>query len=451
MIRFVKTLNINIENIVQEYASTLISANTLWVAFSGGADSTVLLHLMAQLTQLQNDKIYNVKALHVNHQLSEHADNWQRHCEAFCASLDITCVSKKVLVENMGKGIESSARERRYQAFAQVMSQGDIILCGHHRDDVAETIIYRLMRGAGLQGLTGIRSKRVFAGGTLLRPLLNFSRQQIIQYAKQHGLNWIEDESNSDQYYDRNFLRHSLFPILSKRWPNFQQRLVTTSAWLLESSILLSEYAQQDLAQCKVKKMTRHELGESLCLNTFSGFSYIRQKHLVRVWCQRLHFSVPDGVVIEQLPTLLLARNASSPVLCWGNVELRRYKKRLFLTRKLPSCDQTSLPIIWDGREPLKLSDGSTLHCSYAGSEAISFTVKYRSGGERCQPQQRTHSQTLKKLLQEYELEPWLRQRVPLIYVEDELVAVGDIFHCKTIDNYTKTTLSFEWHYHFEE
>lgn len=442
-------MNINIENIVQEFSSYLRTSDTFWVAYSGGLDSTVLLYVMSHLAEHSNSTIsaqastIQLKAIHVNHQLSSNADLWQSHCEQFCMSLGVPLIAEKVHIQNTGKGIESAARNERYGVFERYMARSDVIVCGHHQDDVAETMMYRLMRGTGLQGLTGIRKHRELKNGVLVRPLLNFSRDEILSYAREHGLHWIEDESNHDQHYDRNFLRHALFPTLKQRWSNVQDRLATTAAWLAESNELMNEYGQQDLKFCELKKARQ---GESISLEVFTTLSNARQKHIIRYWCYRQNYMTPDAASLDKLSDVTHAREDASPVLVWGQCELRRYKKRLFLVKKLPDAMAVT-PIVWDGVNTLKLEDGSKFSCSYTGEKALNLTIKWREQGERCQPENRRHSQTLKKLLQEYELEPWLRHRVPLIYINDELIAVGDLFICKNAEKYIDNTVGFEWFY----
>jgi len=392
----------------------------LWLGYSGGLDSTVLLHLLAA-------QGLPVCALHVHHGLSPHADHWQAHCAAQADRLGVPFRSLAVVVDSADGGLEQGAREARYRAFREVMAEGDVILLGHHGDDQVETFLLRLLRGAGVPGLASMRESRHLGGGRhLLRPLLRATRSQLESYARQHGLQWIEDESNADTSFDRNFLRRNVTPQLASRWP-VATVVARVAENLQETADLLEALAEEDLQRCDLA-MAR--IGQSIDLDALACLSTARQKNLLRCWVQSRSGRPPESAHLEQLLRQLAAAADARPEVGLTGLVARRFRNRLYLTPQLQPLDSADLAggvWQWDGASDLQLPGGSVLSPS-AGWPAGDYRVCFRGGGERAQPRARRHSQTLKRLLQEYALEPWLRDRIPLIYRGEQLVAVGDLF-----------------------
>ena len=399
-------------------------SQTVYVGYSGGLDSTVLLHLTKQLDR-------DVRAIHVNHGLSQNSSHWQAHCQTVANTwgVPIQCVAVSVRAD--GSGTEAAAREARYEQFSNIIQKDEVLVLGHHLNDQVETLIFRLMRGTGLTGLTGIRSTRPLANGYLLRPLLAIAKEELLAYATMHKLQWIEDDSNDDERFDRNFLRHQIMPKLSERWPGFESRCRQTHQWLTEASDLLSEYAELDFSSVAHRQ---ERLGTSICLVKFEAMTLARQKHLLRYWLKQNDGVMPDAAQLDQLTHVINADDDAAPLLTLGGIELRRFRKRLYL---LPALTDVPLgsQIAIDSPEII-LPDGSRFNLPESWSKK-SLRLRFRQGGERCKPIERQHSQTLKKLLQEYALEPWLRDRVPLVYCGEELLAVGDLFRCtaNTVDD----------------
>ena len=420
----------------------------IWIGYSGGLDSSALLHAVANLPLH-----HKVKAIHVNHQISKNAESWQQHCKLFADRLNVELVVERVDVVNQGKGIEEAARELRYTMYQRHLNEGDILLLGHHLNDQVETLLYRLMRGAGLRGMAGMpvirglpvesRQKSVlFIDGSqdestqtakLLRPLLNVSRSELRQYAQRNNLSWIDDESNEDNRYDRNYLRNQVIPTIQSRWPDFIRKWRDSINWLAEANTLLDEYTREDLQrlECRTER-----LGESLALSSLKNLSSIRQKQVIRYWVRQNGYNAPENAHLSQLTIFFDANHDQQPELVWGDCELRRFQGRLYLLPALPPFDATFVDIrhsMTSGEySRIVLPDGAwlSLPSKWLGNLSLALTVSFRQGGERCQPLSRPRSQTLKKLFQEYQLEPWLRERVPLISLKGQLVAVGDLFMC---------------------
>lgn len=402
-------------------------ANRLVVALSGGVDSMVLLHVASTLS-------LPVIAAHVNHRLSPQADHWQQFCEVQCSLLGIACHSRRIQVENQGYGIEAAARRQRYDVLATLLQPGDMLLTAHHRQDQTETFFLRLMRGAGWRGLSAMAPLRPLGQGTLGRPWLDVNKANLQEYARIHQLTWVEDESNQQTCYDRNFLRSAVLPHLSGRWPDLDIRVGQAAQLLHEADSLLQEYGVQELAGM-ARRCER--LGESLAIQPLLGLSPARRNNAMRAWLRNQGYRPPTRRCFDQVSELCNAGIDRNPVLTWGDCELRRYRQRLYC---LPAGQLVRSPGSaageWNGQHQLRLADGSVLSAlpSSAGLRAdCCYQINFRQEGDgqgrlRAQPHDRHHSQRLKKLLQEYALEPWLRDRVPLLWDGERLAAVGDLW-----------------------
>lgn len=382
-----------------------------WVGFSGGLDSTVLLHALAQL-----NLPVHLRALHVNHQISSNADKWQTQCADFCACHSIPFHSEKVRVENTGKGIEDAARAARYTVFEKNLAPHDLLLTAHHANDQAETLLLRLMRGTGPRGLAGMAPARALGAGYLVRPMLHFTRAELETYAYAHQLTWVDDESNLDNHYDRNFLRNQIMPRLQERWPEFKRKWQQTAALCAQQDVVMEEIAHEDLLSAAP---LLERVGQSINLAAFTALSSARQQNLLRYWLRLLNHAVPEQLHWQQIEQQLLhGREDARANVRWGDVSLQVYRKRLYvMPQQLPELELQFELVGQDTKPRLK-------------TNLPAMQIRYREGGERCKPACRAHSQTLKKLLQEYALEPWLRDRVPLVFSDDVLVAVGDLWVC---------------------
>ena len=416
-------------------------AARLVVGYSGGLDSTVLLHLTRAAFPEAD-----LHALHVHHGLSPHADTWQQHCAQQCAAWQIPFVAERVTLPP--GGIEDSARRARYNAYRRHLQAGDVLLQAHHADDQAETLLFRLLRSGGSHSLAGIPPQRSWGAGQILRPLLPFRRAELEAYARYHGLSWVEDESNRDDAYDRNYLRLQVLPLLEQRWPHAVTALCTSAARAREEATLLEEWAEEHLEAADERP---ERVGWSIALSWFADHSEERWGYVLRHWARLRQLPVPGERVLARFgEDVLRARHDTMPVLQWRGASLRRYRGRLYLLAEAELLAEAQLLVepelgtraasglAWrDFPAPLMLPDGFELRavqdpngpfCVPAGAQ---LTVRGREGGERCTPHWRQHSHPLKKLLQDAALEPWLRDRVPLLYCNGELAAVGDLWVCK--------------------
>jgi tRNA(Ile)-lysidine synthase len=382
-----------------------------WIGFSGGLDSTVLLHALAQLRLP-----VQLRALHINHQISSNANRWQSQCADVCAQLSIPFYAEKVSVVNTGKGIEDAARAARYSVFEKYIARDNYLLTAHHANDQAETLLLRLMRGTGPRGLAAMAAVRALGEGWLARPMLHFTRAELEAYALTHQLTWADDESNVDDDYDRNFLRNQVMPLLHSRWPEFKRKWQQTAELCAQQEGVMEEIAREDLL--RVAPLVER-IGQSLELKALVGLSPARKQNLLRYWLRLNNHTTPEQSHWHQIEQQIFAgRDDAQPRVAWGNVALQTYRERLYaLPLQMPELELH-----------MQLSDASVK--PRLKVDLPDMRIGYRSGGERCKPVGRGHSQTLKKLLQEYQLEPWLRDRVPLVFSGDNLVAVGDLWVC---------------------
>lgn len=391
------------------------------VGFSGGMDSTALLHLLAHSREI----LRPVRAIHVNHGLHADADRWTRHCQDVCAALGVELIVANVSVSRHGAfGLEAAAREARYAAFAEHLHPGETLALAHHRDDQAETVLLRLLRASGSDGLSAMQVTRPFAGGLLWRPLLAVPRADLLAYARTHGLAWIEDPSNDDHALDRNFLRQSVLPLIAQRWPQAAASLSRSAALLAEDAGLLRAEAEKYLAQAQgVDPAT-------LSTGTLKGLSAPWRARVLRAWLDALGLPPLPGPAFAIIDTQLLgARPDAEPVYRWAGQVLRRWRGLLHV--------ETARPVLppdwqseWDGREPLRLPTGDTVSLVGAGLVGAGLTamrVAARQGGERITLPGRQHSHALKQAFQDFGIPPWERERLPLLFAADgELLAAGD-------------------------
>ncbi len=393
------------------------------IGFSGGIDSTVLLHQLVQLRE-QHPEIH-LRAIYINHQLSENAERWGLHCESICKDWDVEFEAISVNAKpNPGESPEAAARNARYRIFFDKIQADEYLLTAHNADDQVETVFLQLLRGAGPKGLSAMPEKTEFTVGFHARPLLSYSREEILRYAKKHNLVWIEDESNLNNKFDRNFLRNNVIPLLKQRWPQLASTVSRSARHCAEAKSLLEEVGINDLVLCQSDD-------EVILISALEKLSYSRQKNAIRTWLDENNFPPIDNKKIDELLKVFLkAREDQQPLLCWENIEVRRHKDKLFFMNKLLSHDP-SLIIKWDMKNKIELPNGlGTLDPKdFDIVNRDNITVRFRQGGEVCRPVGRKETHTLKHLFQEWDVPAWYRDRIPLIYVGNDITYV--VGYCK--------------------
>ena len=395
------------------------------IAYSGGLDSYVLLYAMSQLMS-QHPEL-TCRAVHINHGLHPKAAQWEDHCAVICKQLGIAFISRRLHLQiKPGDSVEAVARSARYDCLSKIIKPNEYLLTAHTQNDQAETVVLQLLRGAGVKGLAAMPVKKIFAAGYLIRPLLTFTRDDLQVYANQHELKWIADDSNVNLRFDRNYIRHQVLPVLQVRWPQCLKTLARSAQHCAESAALIDELADIDL------KLVSDDAKKNLFVVPLLALSAARQRNVLRRWIQTKGYPIPNTKqLMEMRETVLLASEDAQPCFTWNQAEIRRYQHRLYILKPLLN-HAANQRLTWDFQTELVLPDQlGKLTATKKQGEGISvtgdmtkITVRFRHGGERCQPTGRKESHSLKHLLQEWKIPPWERDRIPLIYCGDTLIAV---------------------------
>ncbi len=395
----------------------------LAVAFSGGLDSCVLLHLLAAINKTLP---FQLSAHHVHHGLSVNADAWADFCALTCANLRVPLTISKVKInKNSGLGVEATAREARYSALHSTDAQ--FICLAHHQDDQAETLLLQLARGAGVKGLAGMAA----VSGKLLRPLLDVPRSHLVTYAKQYQLTWIEDESNADTTFDRNFMRHKVLPILEESYPSIRQTFGRSALHMADANELLDELAHIDALQAGFDAKTNSTIG----LSTLKKLSEARVNNCLRWWLAQNGLQMPSQQQLQQITQQLIhaKQDAAIKLKVSETSTLRRYQNRAYLVQELPP--NAPINLLWQGEDVIDLPNKTQLIFSKRMGEGISLhkienatlRIQFREGSERFKPQLGRPHRSLKVMLQNVEMPPWQRERLPLIFMDDTLVIIPNV------------------------
>lgn len=406
----------------------LLSALAPWrqapawhVAFSGGLDSTVLLHLLARLAR--REALPPLSAIHVHHGLQAAADAWPTHCRKVCDELGIPLRVLRVTVDSR-PSLERAARDARYAAFIRQLDAGDVLFSAQHRDDQAETLLFRLLRGAGVRGLAGMPASRPLGPGILVRPLLQLSRAELEAYARDEGLCWVEDPSNTDTSLARNFLRHNILPALQHRWPRAGESMARSAAHLAEADALLGELAQADLQGASSCNEFPWLPLPSLDLQVLGALSPPRQRNALRHWLAPLT-PLPDSGHWAGWEDLRDAAVDAKPVWRLANGELHRSDGRLWWLAGDWLAAPASIPVWTDAGLPLELPGNGWLELLGPPPEGR-LEVRYRQGGEVLEVPGRGH-RDLKRLFNEACLPTFVRGRLPLLVVDGRLSALANL------------------------
>jgi tRNA(Ile)-lysidine synthase len=411
--------------------STLVPpGSSLLLGLSGGVDSVVLLHLLQQISPRFS---WRLAALHVHHGISPHADSWAAFCSGLCAQyaipLQIECVDISPL---RALGIEAAARQLRHAALAR--QPVDFIALAHHRDDQAETLLLQLLRGAGVRGASAMPLLRPRPNApALLRPLLDIERGELESYAREHGLHWVEDDSNEDVSYPRNFLRHRVLPLLQQRFPAYRSTLARSTRHFAEAAQLLDELAAQDAAHAVN--------GDRLSVAVLRQLSSARAKNLLRYFLLLQGAPVPDSSrLLEMQRQLCDAGEGAQIRITWQDWQLRCYREHAYaLPVALPALD---FCMTWHGEATLVLpASHGVLHFERVGGRGFSLhrlqqggvTVRSRlsiagmPSSAGIQLNAARPRQSLRNLLPQQGVPPWRRELLPLLFCADELVCVPGV------------------------
>jgi tRNA(Ile)-lysidine synthase len=430
------------ERIAAQLKDIVRPSDRLLAALSGGVDSVVLLDSLQRVARKLR---FRLSALHVNHQLSPHARRWEAFCRRLCRARGIPFQSVKVTVRR-GDSLEAAARAARYAVFAR--QHCDHIVLAHHRDDQVETLLLQLLRGAGVKGLAAMPHVRIQESGVriqgkpqgskqqkslnpgsripnpaILRPLLDVTRNEILEHAKNRNLRWIEDESNADIYFQRNYLRHEVLPVIARRFPAYRATVARAARHLADSAQLLDELAASDGAG--------YLEGGTLSIAALRRLPPARGRNLLRYFLACHYVGMPNAERLDEaLRQALTAKQDARVLVELGDFTLRRHAGRLYLVRS-GGGPPAHYERRWQGEKKMALPElGGVLTLARATGAGISLsrlrggvvTIRLRRGGERLQPNCRRPRRSLKNLLQEARMPPWQREYIPLIFCGGKLV-----------------------------
>ncbi|MEE3240785.1 MAG: tRNA lysidine(34) synthetase TilS [Pseudomonadota bacterium] len=414
----------------------LLTYEHCYIGFSGGLDSTALLFACFKfLSQQKQTPIPSLTAIHINHQIDSASDAWQAHCEDFCSNLGIAFIAKKITVEAGEEGLEAGARQERYRAFMELISPADkqssVLLLGHHADDQAETLLLRLMRGSGLRGASAMSKSRTLddSGIVLLRPFLAQSKSELQQYVMTHELEYLEDPSNQDFRFDRNYIRHKILPPLLTRWPRAVGLLTRFVDHLRADLELLDDLAVIDLSS---SDRSEHSYGESLSLIQCRQLTIRRRSNLLRYWLLKNGLQMPSTILMDQINGLITSSRFDAQVKI-ADCKLCVYRNRLYLIDshqldQLAQCLEARHN--WSLVKPLSavaLSRLTAVQCSSSQRLLIEgdYWVSNRSHNSKVRYQGINRS--LKNVFQEHGVPVWLRDSYPIVYSSDRIAAIPGI------------------------
>ena len=397
--------------------------NKLVVAYSGGLDSHVLLHLLSQISNAEHE----VRAIHVNHGLQASSLAWVQHCEDTCVGLGIPFeVISLALKIPKGQSIEEVARIERYKALYQSLEENETLLTAHHQNDQVETFLLNLFRGAGVDGLASMPISRLFGPKglehQLLRPMLSYNRETLENYAEKHQLKVVDDPSNLDLSFDRNYLRQHILPELSGRWVGIDKAISRAAAIQSETKEILNEVAEHAFKQVFDSKKN------TISITRLKQLTKAKQKLVLRYWISDRGFSYPSEKKLQHLfSDVIEANQGTQPLLEWQGVQLRRFQDDLYISEPLLDHDVNNV-IDWDLKSPLTIDSlNLIIHPEELSDElrevASLVTIKFRQGGEKIRIPNRGNL-SLKNIFQEEGVPPWMRDRMPLVYLGDKLISV---------------------------
>lgn len=401
----------------------LPNTNFFLVGLSGGMDSVALLHLFSRTS-------FKVRAIYIHHGLSPNADHWAEFCAQYCKRLNIPFILQKVYVDK-SNGIENGARAARYQAFKQHLNENEVIATAHHLDDQAETFLLALKRGSGIKGLSAMQAVSFSQNFTLFRPLLGISKAELVEYATQHKLDWIEDESNADSRFDRNFLRNEILPKLNQRWSHFNEMVARSAQHCAEQQALIEELLSDELKQ---------RIGENqqLSIIGFEDFSPAKLQQLLRLWLEKNGVAMPTQAQLQAVIFELIFANADkNPQLKIGNNVIRRYQQAIFITEELKAIPAFEIVLNTESEMELPYQLGTIIRHKQEiiykkkkknhrlllpnelAEQAVSLTIG-KQGKVKCYG--KPHREEMKKIWQNHGVPVWERDRTPLIFWQNEWI-----------------------------
>lgn len=414
------------QTLSHQLATHMPNQTDFLVGLSGGIDSVVLLDLMRHQPNI------NVRAVHIHHGLSPNADHWADFCHRLCEQHHIPFELRKVEVSGKN-GVESNARQARYQAVGETIRPNEVFVTAHHLDDQAETVLLALKRGSGIKGLAAMQAVGFWQNFAIFRPLLNISKAEITAYAEHRNLTWITDESNADNRYDRNFLRNQILPALNQRFPAFNQMLARTAQHCAEQQALIEELLENELH-------TRLGTENQLNIHGFDAYSPLKQQQLLRLWLARNRVQMPSQAQLQAvISSLIFAKPDRNPQVVLGGHIIRRFRQTLFVINNAnhtPTAEIHTIPPLYQGELgtfSLQRNGVELLFCKKSGEidrlllpNALydqPLTLQFAPKG-KVKQYGKPHREEMKKIWQANNIPVWAREQTPVLFYHDQLVLV---------------------------
>lgn len=371
-----------------------LEGKNIVVALSGGIDSVVLLHY------LHAHYPGDCRAIHCNHHLSKHCDEWDEFCKNLCNKLSIPYSYVDIFIENESN-LEENARKKRYHSLSSDLKENEVLCTAHHQNDQAETLLLQLFRGAGVAGLASMPKSKPLGKGVHYRPMLNIKKSEIIEYAKDNHLSWVEDDSNTNTNFRRNFLRLDIIPKLETTYKNLAKTLTRSAKHQSEALALI-----QALAKIDIQERQLINPGHQINIQRLAQLDTLRIKNVIRYHLSNLEFLAPSDKVMKQILDLLSAKEDANPLVNWDQFEIRRYQGDLYFINNQVEKNNNFCPF----------------HAEF--ENLPNFSIRYRAEGQRIKLPGKKHSQSLKKVLQDANIPPWERSSLKMYYIKDELRAM---------------------------
>ena len=418
--------------------------NKFCIAFSGGVDSTVLLHVMKNII----DEKSQIRAIHINHNIVDNSKVWTKTCKSICKNFGIDIEIISLEVTHNGYGLEAAARDERYEKLKEKLYENEYLLTAHHEEDQMETVFLRMARGTGLDGLQGINEKYSFGEGIIFRPMLEVSKTSVMDYAKEHQLKWVEDSSNQDTHFDRNFLRKKIIPQFRERWPSIASSVSRLSQLSAQNIKILNQIAEEDIGP--IANMNELPLAKLL------DKSFERANNMLRYIILANGMSIPSMKTLQDGLKEMLDPETDKSVIAWKDYCIRKYKNHLyFLSNSDLEPNKVDVRIPWEIGKTVNLGENiGTIEATFIHGDGLSIekcknklTISYRQGGELIKPIGHRINKSLKNLFQENQILPWMRDKIPLIYYQDELVSVADLwFNQNYVASQNEAGFVVNWH-----
>ncbi|ADD79941.1 tRNA(Ile)-lysidine synthase (tRNA(Ile)-lysidinesynthetase) (tRNA(Ile)-2-lysyl-cytidine synthase) [Candidatus Riesia pediculicola USDA] len=442
-------------NLLKLISKSLNPFKKVLVGFSGGMDSTVLLHILMTLRKLKKIKI-DLRAIHINHHLQKESNLWESHCKKICDLWKISFLSKRVKISSKKYGVESESRAIRYREMRNVLRPKEVIMTAHHIDDQAETFLLALKRGSGPSGLSSMKFITSFHDKNIVRPLLSFEKTQLKKYAEENRLSWIEDQSNFQDLFDRNFLRIHVLSILNRRWPYFS-KAISNSAKLCED--------QENLIEELIKPhflRLFNQRDSSLKIKELLTFSKIKRNVILRNWFKVNHLPNPSRIQLKVLWNNVIRANPNSQpeLVVFKKYVIRKFRSRLFCFQKFKEINESR--IVWKNLSNDILLPGNLGKlvvcrnkrniCSRTINkirkpkthEIVSIRFDVRSK-EKVRLGTEIKSTTIKKIWRQCNIAPWMRRRIPAIFYNSKLIAIIDLFVTEEGSSISSNQICIKW------